>query len=131
MKDKRGFTLPETIMTIAILATVILYFILAFAVGKYTTKVSRERIVVSSALRSEMENLLDSNYPIPDASKASQDIVVNDGSKDLTVTRTLDFTTEDPGIYGYQKIYIKMEWAGGVTHGQTLREEAVSYLTKE
>ena len=86
--------------------------------------------MVSNLLRSEMENLLNSNYPIPDASKGAQDIILNDGSRDLTITKTLDFTTEDPNVYGYQVIYIKMEWTGGVTHNQILREEAVLYFTK-
>ena len=130
MKKNRGFTLPELVITIAILASAILYFILAFTVGKYTTKISKERIVVSNFLRSEMENILDSNYPVPEESKGAQNIVLNDGVRDLTVTKTLDFTTEDPDVYGYQKVYIKLEWTGGVTHNRILREEAVLYYTK-
>lgn len=130
IKKNRGFTLPETVVTIAVLASVMLYFILAFTVGKYTTKISKERSIVSNLLRSEMETVLNSNYPIPDTAKGAQDTTINDGLRDLTITKTVDFTTEDPGVYGYQKIYIKMEWAGGVTHNQILREEAVLYFTK-
>ena len=87
MKKNRGFTLPELVITIAILASAILYFILAFTVGKYATKISKERIVVSNFLRSEMENILDSNYPVPEESKGAQNIVLNDGVRDHTLSR--------------------------------------------
>lgn len=125
---KRAFTLPETSITIAILAFAILYFILAFTVSKYAAILSKQRIVALNLLRAEMENILDSDYDNIQA--VSESITVDDGLKSMNLTKTIELTTEDSAIYGYKKVYFKMGWIGGMSGTKPLDEEAIMYVTR-
>ncbi len=126
---KRAFVLPEALISIVLLASLVLYFILAFTVGKYATQLSKNRMIMSNLLRSEMENILATSYV--NLAPISQAINVDDGSKIIPVTKTISLTTEDPDIYGYKKVYVKLEWTGGISRNQMLKEEAILYVTRE
>lgn len=125
---KRAFTLTETSITIAILAFAILYSILSLTVSKYASVLSRQRIAVLNLVRAEMENILDINYDL--LSPTTETFTVYDGLKSITVTKTVNLTTEDPGTYGYKKLYVKMAWSGGISGNRTLSEEAIMYVTR-
>ncbi len=126
---KTAFALPEALITIALMAFVALYFILSFMVSRYSTVLSKERIVVSNLLRGEMENVLASNYD--SISPVTQNITVDDGTKSMAIAKTINVNTEDTDTYGYKKVYVKMEWTGGASGNRALKEEAVMYVTKE
>lgn len=127
-RKKKASTLPEALITISILAFVILYFILAFTVGKYAIQLSKDRIIISNLLKAEMENALGSNYA--NLAAVSENITVTAGSKNISVNKALNLTVEDPDVYGYKKVYVKLEWQGGILGDKTLQEEAVMYVTK-
>lgn len=128
INEKKAFTLPETSITIVILAFAILYSILSFTVSKYASVLSKQRIVVLNLVRGEMENILDTNYDL--LSPITETFTVYDGLKSITVTKTVNLTTEDPGTYGYKKLYVEMAWSGGVSGNRTLSEEAIMYVTR-
>lgn len=126
--------MPEALISIVLLASLVLYFILAFTVGKYATQLSKNRMIMSNLLRSEMENVLATNYNSITASTRLNESI-NDGSKTISVTTTVDIPIlmeqDAYGIYGYKKVHVKLDWMGGVSGTQHLSEEAVLYVTNE
>ena len=131
LNRRKGIILVESLLGIFLLASIILYSISSFVVGKYTTRLSRERFVISNLLREDMENFLACNYSTIVDGPVSTNITINDGSRIFSATKTLDPETVDAGIYGYKKIYGKIEWLGGISSTQTLLEETVMYVTKK
>lgn len=131
LRQKKAFSLPEVMLAICLLASVILYFILSYTVGKYTTQLSKERLIAVNLLRQDMETVLDTTYTSIDALAGSQTISVSDGLKTYSATKTLSILTIDPAIYGYKEVYVKIDWAGGITKNKTLIEEMVLYVTKK
>ncbi len=129
--NEKAFSLPETLLTVFLLASVILYFILAFVIGKYTIQLSKERIIASNLLREDMESVLGASYTAIDGMAGSTNININDGLKNFPATRTLSVLTVDPAIYGYKKIYASIQWTGGVTKNRALSEDMVAYVTKK
>jgi hypothetical protein len=128
---KKGIILVESMLGIFLLASIILYSISSFVVGKYVTRLSKERFIVSNLLREDMENFLSVNYSTIVDGLVSTDIAINDGSRTFPATKTLEPSTMEEGIYGYKKIYGKIEWLGGISGAQTLQEEMVIYVTKQ
>ncbi|MBI4974979.1 MAG: hypothetical protein HZC19_04190 [Candidatus Omnitrophica bacterium] len=129
--NEKAFSLPEALISIFILASLILCFILAFTVSKYTTQMSKTRLICINLLRKDMEEILATPYADVDSLAGTQDISINDGMKVMTIRKTIGVTTKDPDIYGYKKIYVAMEWAGGISGIRDLKEEAILYVTKE
>ncbi|GEM_PF-4726719 len=131
LHQEKAFSLPEVILAICLLASVMLYFILSYTVGKYTIQISKERLIAVNLLRQDMETVLDTTYVSIDALAGSQGISINDGLKSYSATKTLSVLTIDPAIYGYKEIYARIDWAGGVTKNKVLTEEMVLYVTKK
>ena len=52
----------ESLAGIYLLASIVLYSISSFVVGKYITRLTKDRFIVSNLLREDMENLLSVNY---------------------------------------------------------------------
>lgn len=129
--NEKAFSLPEALIAIFILASLILSFILAFTVSKYTTQMSKSRLIVINLLRKEMEDILATSYSQIDLLAGTQDIGINDGMKTMVIRKTVAVITEDPNMYGYKRAYVNMEWAGGTSGIKNLKEEAVLYVTKE
>ena len=129
---KKGFLLVESLVAIFLLASLILFFISAFIVGRYVTKLSRERLIVSNLLREEMETILAANYSTaPDSPPVETDITISDGAGTFDAVKTVATETEEEGTYGYKTIYAKIEWTGGMTKNTPLVEEMVMYVTKQ
>ena len=100
-------------------------------VARHTSKLSRERIVISNLLRADMENFLGSNYSgIVDGSVITY-VDISDGSRTFQAVKTLDSETVIAGIYGYKKIYGKIAWSGGLSGNRPLDEEMVMYVTRK
>ncbi|MDP2928627.1 MAG: hypothetical protein Q8O01_01005 [Candidatus Omnitrophota bacterium] len=118
-------------MAICFLASVIAYSISAFIVARYASKLSRERVVVSNLLREDMENFLSVNYADIVDGSVTTDIIINDGLRAFSVTKTLRPETVVEGIYGYKKIYGKIVWSGGILGNKPLMEEGIIYVTKK
>lgn len=118
-------------LAIFLLASVILYFILSYTVGKYTTQLSKERLIAVNLLRQDMETVLGTTYSSIDALAGSQTMSLNDGMKTYSATKTLSVLTIDPAIYGYKEVYAKIEWTGGISRNATLNEDMVLYVTKK
>jgi competence protein ComGC len=131
LRQKKAFSLPEVMLAIFLLASIILLFILSYTIGKYATQLSKERLIAVNLLREDLEIVLDVNYSSIDALAGSQNIVINDGLKNYFVTKTLSVLTVDPAIYGYKEIYARVEWTGGITRNRVLAEEMVLYVTKK
>lgn len=129
--NEKAFSLPEALISIFILASLILSFIFAFTVSKYTTQMSKTRLICINLVRKEMEEILAVPYVDVDSLAGTQDISINDGMKVMTIRKTVGVTTEDADIYGYKKVYVAMEWASGTSGIRDLKEEAVLYVTKE
>ncbi len=129
--QKKAFSLPEVMLAIFLLASVILYFILSYTVGKYTTQLSKERLIAVNLLRQDMETVLGTTYSSIDALAGSQTMSLNDGMKTYSATKTLSVLTIDPAIYGYKEVYAKIEWTGGISRNATLNEDMVLYVTKK
>lgn len=128
---RKAFSFPETLLAIFLIASLILYFLAAFGVGKNASQLSKERLIVINLLREDMEFILGSNYSTIDSLAGSQNITINDGLKSFQATKTLGISTEDAGIYGYKKVYDKIEWVGGARRNRVLNEEMVLYVTKK
>ena len=55
---EKAFSLTEALIAIFILASLVLCFILAFTVSKYTTQMSKTRLICINLVRKEMEEML-------------------------------------------------------------------------
>lgn len=128
---KKGFSLAEAVLAVFLLASVIGYSISAFIVARHSSKLSRERIVVSNLLREDMENFLSVDYSDIVDGPATTYITINDGSRTFPATKTLEPSTMVGDIYGYKKIYAKITWSGGISGNKPLEEEMVMYVTKK
>jgi len=128
---KKGIVLVESLLGIFLLASIVLYSVSSFVVGKYTTRLSKERFIVSNLLREDMENFLSVNYSDIEDMPVYTNITINDGSRIFSATKTLKPSTVEAGIYGNKKIYAKITWTGGISSTQTLLEEMVMYVTKK
>jgi len=129
--QKKAFSLPEVLVAILVLASVIIYFLLSFTIGKYAIQLSKERLVVANLLREEMETVLGTNYSALVDGTAQSQIAISDGLKTFSATKTLDIVTVQAGIYGYKEIHANIAWTGGVIRNRTLSEEMVMYVTKK
>ena len=127
----------ESLAGIFLLATVVLYSISSFVVGKYITRLTKDRFVVSNRLREDMESLLSVNYSAIGSDDSTTPVTLDPSLlppmsiNHPQVTETLISTTMATGIYGYKMIYGKIEWLGGVSGTQPLSEEMVMYVTKQ
>ncbi len=124
-RQTRAFTLPEALITVGILASVILYSILAFTVGKYATQLSKSRIIISNLLKAEMESILGSTYST--LTSSSKDIEIDNIKVRVIVDTPI---VVDPDVYGYKKVHVRLEWKGGISWNKTLRDEAVMYVPR-
>lgn len=128
---KKAFSLVEVLLTMALLAGVILYFILALTIGRYATQLSKERLIINGFLRESVENILETNYTLIDGMAGTSSVSINDGSRIISADITLDPpVVVDPGLYGYKKIRVRIDWTGGVTKNRALQQEVVMYVTK-
>lgn len=121
----------EALLGILLLGSIVLYSVSSFAVGKYVTRLSRERFIVSNLLREDMENFLANNYLSIVDGAVSAPITINDGTRTFSATKTLDPETVEAGVYGYKIIYGKIGWLGGISSTQPLEEEMVMYVTRQ
>jgi hypothetical protein len=128
---KKGFLLVESLTAIFLLASLILFSISSFIVGRYITKLSKERFIVSNLLRQEMETILAGNYSIIADGSVETPITIVDGTSTFNAVKTVDSETKEPGMYGYKEIYAKIEWTGGISRSAPLVEEMVMYVTKQ
>jgi hypothetical protein len=133
-KNRKGFILVESQIGLFLLASIILSSVSSFVVGKYATRLSKERFVVSNLLREDMESFLSASYSdtaYPPPASVVTNITIADGLRTFSATKTLEYTTIVAGIYGYKKIYGKIAWAGGISGTRALQEEMVLYVTKQ
>ncbi len=131
MIKQKAFSLPEVMLATCLLASVILFFILSYAVGKYAIQLSKERLIAVNLLRQDMETILSTTYVSIDTLDGSQTISISDGLKTYSATKTINVLTIDPAIYGYKEVYIMINWLGGISRNTTLTEEMVLYVTKK
>jgi len=131
-KRKDGFSLAESVIAMLLFGLMIVYFMSAFVIGRYVTRLTKERIAVSRILSGYVEVISAvGNYESIVVSPPQEQLSINDGLRTFTATKSSGAVIEDSSIYGYKKVWIKIEWYGGLSASQRLFEEAVTYVTKQ